>query len=77
MWHPTELSIEEIQYLADSFNAFLDVTLKKVRQHRVLFPPLHQPAISNLDNLLRYILGFFSTFLLFMYLPYCQIIYTK
>lgn len=53
MWHPNELSLEEVQYLADSFNAFLDVTLKKVRQHRVLFPPLHQPAISKLDNLLR------------------------
>lgn len=54
VWHTDTLSRDEEQCLADSFNEFLEVTLKKVRQHRVLFPPLHRPSISKLDYLLRY-----------------------
>lgn len=53
VWHTDTLSRDEEQCLADSFNEFLEVTLKKVRQHRVLFPPLHRPSISKLDYLLR------------------------
>ena len=53
MWHTDTLSRDEEQCLAESFNEFLEVTLKKVRQHRVLFPPLHRPSISKLDYLLR------------------------
>ncbi|KAK2576361.1 hypothetical protein KPH14_005712 [Odynerus spinipes] len=47
------LSRDEEQSLADSFNDFLDVTLRKIQQHRTLFPPLHRSSISKLDNLLR------------------------
>ncbi|XP_012239526.1 BAI1-associated protein 3 isoform X1 [Bombus vosnesenskii] len=53
VWHTDTLSRDEEQCLAESFNEFLEVTLKKVRQHRVLFPPLHRPSISKLDYLLR------------------------
>ncbi|CAK9797159.1 BAI1-associated protein 3 [Anthophora quadrimaculata] len=53
LWHTDTLSRDEEQCLAESFNEFLDVTLKRVRQHRVLFPPLHRPSISKLDYLLR------------------------
>ncbi|XP_076763974.1 BAI1 associated protein 3 isoform X3 [Xylocopa sonorina] len=52
-WHTDTLSRDEEQCLAESFNEFLDVTLKKVRQHRVLFPPLHRASIAKLDYLLR------------------------
>lgn len=58
-WHTDTLSRDEEQCLADSFNEFLEVTLKKVRQHRVLFPPLHRPSISKLDYLLRYVSNVF------------------
>ncbi|KMQ96482.1 bai1-associated protein 3-like protein, partial [Lasius niger] len=53
-WHTETLSRDAEQCLADSFNDFLEVSLKKVRQHRVLYPPLHRPTISKLDYLLRY-----------------------
>ncbi|KOC60100.1 BAI1-associated protein 3 [Habropoda laboriosa] len=53
LWHTDTLSRDEEQCLAESFNEFLDVTLKRVRQHRVLFPPLHRASISKLDYLLR------------------------
>ncbi|XP_034175454.1 BAI1 associated protein 3 isoform X2 [Osmia lignaria lignaria] len=53
LWHTDTLSRDEEQCLADSFNEFLEVTLKKVRQHRVLFPPLHRSSISKLDYLLK------------------------
>ncbi|KAL6435454.1 hypothetical protein ACFW04_005437 [Cataglyphis niger] len=52
-WHTETLSRDAEQCLADSFNDFLEVSLKKVRQHRVLYPPLHRPTISKLDYLLR------------------------
>ncbi|KZC11069.1 BAI1-associated protein 3 [Dufourea novaeangliae] len=53
VWHMDTLSRDEEQCLADSFNEFLEVSLKKIRQHRVLHPPLHRPSISKLDYLLR------------------------
>ncbi|KAG7211433.1 hypothetical protein KM043_010720 [Ampulex compressa] len=53
LWHTDTLSRDEEQCLADSFNDFLEVSLKKVRQHRLLFPPLYRPTISKLDYLLR------------------------
>ncbi|XP_076385472.1 BAI1 associated protein 3 isoform X6 [Megachile rotundata] len=53
LWHTDTLSRDEEQCLADSFNEFLEVTLKKVCQHRVLFPPLHRSSISKLDYLLK------------------------
>ncbi|XP_070168041.1 BAI1-associated protein 3 isoform X3 [Polyergus mexicanus] len=52
-WHTETLSRDAEQCLADSFNDFLEISLKKIRQHRVLYPPLHRPTISKLDNLLR------------------------
>ncbi|XP_029160481.1 BAI1-associated protein 3 isoform X1 [Nylanderia fulva] len=59
-WHTETLSRDAEQCLADSFNDFLEISLKKVRQHRVLYPPLHRPTISKLDYLLR-CLGLLST----------------
>ncbi|XP_076667027.1 BAI1 associated protein 3 isoform X1 [Andrena cerasifolii] len=53
LWHTDTLSRDEEQCLADSFNEFLEVTLKRVRQHRVLFSPLHRPSITKLDYYLR------------------------
>ncbi|XP_078053508.1 BAI1 associated protein 3 isoform X5 [Augochlora pura] len=53
VWHTDTLSRDVAQCLADSFNDFLDVSLKKIRQHRILYPPLHRPSISKLDYLLR------------------------
>ncbi|KAL2736409.1 BAI1-associated protein 3 isoform X1 [Vespula maculifrons] len=56
LWHlkTTEtLSRDEEQSLAESFNDFLEVALKKIQQHRMLYPPLHRLSISKLDNLLR------------------------
>ncbi|XP_026828926.1 BAI1-associated protein 3 isoform X4 [Ooceraea biroi] len=52
-WHTETLSRDAEQCLADSFNNFLEVSLKRVRQHRVLYPPLYRPTISKLDYLLR------------------------
>ncbi|XP_066592429.1 BAI1-associated protein 3 isoform X2 [Prorops nasuta] len=59
LWH-AETTRDEQQCLTDSFNNFLNVSLKKIAQHRVLFPPLHRPSISRLDSLLR-CLGLLST----------------
>ncbi|KAI4496541.1 hypothetical protein M0804_000351 [Polistes exclamans] len=56
LWHlkKTETSSrDEEQSLADSFNDFLEVSLKKIQQHRTLYPPLHRSSISKLENLLR------------------------
>ncbi|KAI4497086.1 hypothetical protein M0802_007832 [Mischocyttarus mexicanus] len=56
LWHlkKTESSSrDEEQLLADSFNDFLELSLKKIQQHRTLYPPLHRSSISKLDNLLR------------------------
>ncbi|XP_046745944.1 BAI1-associated protein 3 isoform X1 [Diprion similis] len=53
LWPTDTLSRDEEQCLADSFNVFLEMALNQVRQHRVLFPPLHRPAIGRLDYLLR------------------------
>ncbi|XP_017887694.1 BAI1-associated protein 3 isoform X2 [Ceratina calcarata] len=53
VWHTDTLSRDEGQCLADSFNEFLDIALRRVRQHRVLYPPLHRPSIAKLDYLLR------------------------
>ncbi|XP_015609061.1 BAI1-associated protein 3 isoform X2 [Cephus cinctus] len=53
LWPTDTLSRDEEECLADSFNAFLEISLKQVRQHRILFPPLHRPAIAKLDYLLR------------------------
>ncbi|XP_043486497.1 BAI1-associated protein 3 isoform X1 [Polistes fuscatus] len=56
LWHlkKTESSSrDEEQSLADSFNDFLEVSLKKIQQHRTLYPPLHRSSISKLENLLR------------------------
>ncbi|XP_053994233.1 BAI1-associated protein 3 isoform X3 [Hylaeus volcanicus] len=53
LWTTDTLSRDEEQCLTDSFNEFLEITLKKVRQHRLLFPPLHRPSIAKLDYLLK------------------------
>ncbi|EFN81951.1 BAI1-associated protein 3, partial [Harpegnathos saltator] len=52
-WHTETLSRDAEQCLADSFNDFLEVSLKKVRQHRVLYPPQHEPTLVKLEYLLR------------------------
>ncbi|XP_043289714.1 BAI1-associated protein 3 isoform X2 [Venturia canescens] len=58
-WHTDNLTPEEEECLADSFNAFLEMSVEKIRHHRTLFPPLHRAAINKLDYLLR-CLGFLS-----------------
>ncbi|KAI5696828.1 hypothetical protein M8J75_000769 [Diaphorina citri] len=60
LWSHETLSREEEEWLADSFNIFLDYSLQLVKKHRRLFPPHHRPSMSRLENLLR-CLGMLST----------------
>ncbi|XP_054287830.1 BAI1-associated protein 3-like [Macrosteles quadrilineatus] len=52
-WPMEVLSREEEEWLADSFNIFLDYSLQLIRKHRILFPPHHRPSMSRLEHLLR------------------------
>ncbi|XP_039285685.1 BAI1-associated protein 3 isoform X2 [Nilaparvata lugens] len=52
-WGLEVLSKEEEEWLAESFNIFLDYSLQLIRKHRILFPPHHRPSMARLDNLLR------------------------
>uniref|UniRef100_A0A8D8TBQ9 BAI1-associated protein 3 n=1 Tax=Cacopsylla melanoneura TaxID=428564 RepID=A0A8D8TBQ9_9HEMI len=60
LWSHETLSREEEDWLADSFNIFLDYSLQLVKKHRRLFPPHHRPSMQRLEQLLRS-LGMLST----------------
>ncbi|XKL63074.1 hypothetical protein PGB90_005438 [Kerria lacca] len=60
MWGTEALSREEEDWLANSFNIFLDYTLQLIRKHRKLFPIRHKTSMVRLENLLK-CLGTLST----------------
>lgn len=41
-------------WLADSFNVFLDYSLQLIRKYRQLFPPYHHVSMNRLEYILRY-----------------------
>lgn len=41
-------------YLAESFNMYLEFALQLIRKHRVLFPHHHKPSVQRLESLLKY-----------------------
>lgn len=40
-------------WLADSFNVFLDYSLQLIRKYRKLFPPHHHMSMNRLEYILR------------------------
>ncbi|XP_072156728.1 BAI1-associated protein 3 isoform X1 [Bemisia tabaci] len=53
MWNSDTLSKEEEDWLAESFNVFLDYSLQLISKHRYLFPPHHRISMNRLQSLLR------------------------
>ncbi|XP_065210917.1 BAI1-associated protein 3 isoform X2 [Planococcus citri] len=53
LWGNEALSREEEDWLADSFNIFLDYSLQLVRKHRTLFPTRHKSSMTRLEYLLK------------------------
>ncbi|VVC39810.1 Mammalian uncoordinated homology 13, subgroup, domain 2,Mammalian uncoordinated homology 13, domain 2,C2 [Cinara cedri] len=47
------LTGEEEDWLADSFNVFLDYSLQLIRKYRKLFPPYHHESMNRLEYILR------------------------
>jgi hypothetical protein len=45
---------QQEEYLAESFNMFLDHSLQLLRKHRQLFLPYNRVAMCRLEYLLRY-----------------------
>ncbi|XP_066902110.1 BAI1-associated protein 3 isoform X2 [Halyomorpha halys] len=52
-WPHEALTRQEEEFLAESFNNFLDFALQLIRKHRALFPHHHRPSMNRLENLLR------------------------
>jgi len=40
-------------WLADSFNVFLDYSMQLIRKYRKLFPPYHHISMNRLEYILR------------------------
>jgi len=40
-------------WLADSFNVFLDYSMQLIRKYRKLFPPYHHVSMNRLEYILR------------------------
>ncbi|XP_069688099.1 BAI1-associated protein 3 isoform X2 [Periplaneta americana] len=59
-WNLLTLTKEEEEYLAESFNMFLDHSLQLLRKHRQLFLPHNRVSMCRLEYLLR-CLGLIST----------------
>lgn len=53
LWGSEALSREEEEWLADSFNTFLDYSLQLIRKHRKLFPMRHKGSVIRLENFLK------------------------
>ncbi|XP_050430788.1 BAI1-associated protein 3 isoform X3 [Adelges cooleyi] len=52
-WGEQKLTGEEEDWLADSFNVFLDYSLQLIRKYRKLFPPHHHVSMNRLEYILR------------------------
>ncbi|XP_050539077.1 BAI1-associated protein 3 isoform X2 [Daktulosphaira vitifoliae] len=52
-WGEQKLTGEEEDWLADSFNVFLDYSLQLIRKYRKLFPPHHHISMNRLEYILR------------------------
>ncbi|XP_025193246.1 BAI1-associated protein 3 isoform X2 [Melanaphis sacchari] len=52
-WGEQTLTVEEEDWLADSFNVFLDYSMQLIRKYRKLFPPYHHTSMNRLEYILR------------------------
>ncbi|KAF0772787.1 BAI1-associated protein 3 [Aphis craccivora] len=52
-WGEQTLTVEEEDWLADSFNVFLDYSMQLIRKYRKLFPPYHHISMNRLEYILR------------------------
>ncbi|XP_024086156.1 BAI1-associated protein 3 isoform X2 [Cimex lectularius] len=52
-WPHEALTRQEEEYLAESFNTFLEYAFQLIKNHRTYFPHYHRPSMNRLENLLR------------------------